>query len=300
MVKVRAASLVLLLAAAALVVAACGGMTTKLAYSNAPLAYRNLPPLLTWMVDDYVDIHGTQKDWVRDRIERILEWHRTHELPEYRRFLERVLAETREPFTVAEVRGAYSDLRGHYQRAVEQALPDVADFLLQLDAEQVAQMEKKLGQDNRKMVRDSVKGTPDERRERRVKRFLEHLDSWLGHVTPAQREMVEGYYRDIPDLVEERLADRKVRQSETLTLIRARGNREQTVAGLKRLLIDTQSWRRPEYTRKLVDRDERFFEMFAALSATFSPEQREHLQRRIRGFMKDISSLTAGKPVGTS
>src|SRR5690349_1760076 len=97
MVTRRVASIVLLFAAA-LVLAACGGLTTKLAYSNAPLAYKNLPPLLAWMVDDYVDVHGNQKEWVRDRIERVMEWHRAHELPEYRRFLERVLVETREPF----------------------------------------------------------------------------------------------------------------------------------------------------------------------------------------------------------
>ena len=297
MVMRRALSIVLL-AAAALVVAACGSLTTQLAYSNAPLAYRNLPPLLTWMVDDYFDVHGNQKEWVRDRIERMLEWHRANELPEYRRFLERVLVETREPFTVEEIGAAYGDLRRHYHRAVEQALPDMAEFIGQLDSEQVAQMEKKLVQDNRKLVRDLGKGSPDERRERRVKRFIEHVDNWLGDVTPAQKAMVETYYRDIPELLEERMDDRKVRQAETAALIRSRTSREQTMAGLRRLLIDTHTWRRPDYTQKLKDRDERFFRMFAALSATFTPEQRAHLQKRIRGFMNDINRLTA-KPDGT-
>jgi hypothetical protein len=40
-------------------------------------------------------------------------------------------------------------------------------------------------------------------------------------------------------------------------------------------------------------RDERLFEMIAALSATLSPEQRAHFQKRMRGFMRDITELTA-------
>ncbi|HYC35983.1 MAG TPA: DUF6279 family lipoprotein [Usitatibacter sp.] len=288
---------VVLFLAAALLLGACATMT-RLAYSNAALAYRNLPPMLTWMVDEYVELSGGQKDWVRDRVDRLMEWHRTRELPEYRRFLERVLAETNEPFTVAEIDAAYRDLRRHYRLLVEQALPDIADFMMQLDSVQVAQMEKKFATDNRKFVRESVKGTPDERRERRVKRFVQHLEGWLGDVTREQRELVERFYADIPDLVEERLADRKVRHLETLEMIRARGKREETIARLRRMLLQPDTWRRPEYLRKLEDRDQRFFQMFAALSATFTPAQRAHLQRRIRGYMQDITTLTAAKAGG--
>jgi hypothetical protein len=271
---------------------ACG-VLTKMAYSNVAFAYNQFPPMLTWMIDGYVDMSGEQKDWMRDRVARIMEWHRSHELPEYRRFLERVLVETSEPYTVAEVAQAYRELRMHYRATVEQVLPDAADFLLRLDASQAQQMEDKFNDDNKKFVKESLKGTPDARRARRVKQFVGHLDGWLGSVSDAQREIVEGYYANIPDLIEERLADRKVRHSETLALIRAKPSREQMVAGLRKLMVDADSWRRPEYLKKLADRDQRFFELLSKVSATLSPEQRAHLQGRIRGYMRDIGSLSA-------
>ena len=114
---------------AGLLLTACGTLT-KLAYSNVAFAYNQFPPMLTWMLDGYVDMSGEQKDWMRDRVARIMEWHRSHELPEYRHFLERVLVETSEPFTVAEVAQAYGDLRKHYRATLEQVLPHAADFLL--------------------------------------------------------------------------------------------------------------------------------------------------------------------------
>ena len=287
----RIANLVVLAAACAML-AACATMT-KLAYSNAALAYNNLAPMMAWMVDEYVDVSGSQKDWVRDRIARVMSWHRSHELPEYRRFLERVLAESREPFTVEEIADGYREIRLHYERTVEQVLPDVADFFLQLDSLQVAQMEKKFADDNRKFVRESLKGSPDERRERRVKRFVMHLESWLGSLEDAQEDLVASYYRDLPDYVEERLAERRFRQTETLALIRARPAREQMVAGLRRLFVNSDAWRRPEFAKKLHDRDQRFFEMFAKLSQTLTPRQRAHLQSRIKGYMRDINEIKA-------
>jgi hypothetical protein len=290
-VKTRAARNVLLLCAG-LLLAGCG-VLTKMAYSNVAFAYNQFPPMLTWMIDGYVDMSGEQKEWMRDRVARMMDWHRAHELPEYRAFLEHVLAETSEPFTVEEIAGAYRDLRKYYHVTIEHVLPDAADFLLRLDAAQVAQMEEKFADDNRKFVKESLKGTPDERRARRVKQFVGHLDGWLGSVTDEQRAIVARSYESIPDLVEERLADRKVRHAETLALIRAKPAREQMVAGLRRLLVEADSWRRPEFVKKLNERDQRFFELLSKVSATLSAEQRAHLQARIRSYMKDIGKLNA-------
>ena len=282
-----------LLLAASLLLTACAAVT-KLAYSNATLAYSNLAPMAAWMVDDYVDLDGQQKDWVRGRLMRVMQWHRAQELPQYRKFLEHVLEESDEPFTVAEIADAYGDLRQHYHRMVEHLLPDVADFFLQLDAEQLAHMEKKFADDNRKFVRESLKGTPEERAHRRADKFANHLDSWLGHVTDAQRELVEQRFRQIPDFVEERLGDRRYRQTEMLALVRSKPDKAAMIKGLHRMLVDTESWRRPEFQRQMRERDQRMFEMIAAISTTLTPDQRQHLQGRIRRYLKDISKLTNG------
>ena len=283
---------ILLIAAASVMLSACAALT-KMAYSNATMAYSNLAPMATWMVDDYVDLHGTQKDWVRERLTRTMQWHRSTELPNYRRFLERVLQESTEPFTVQEIDEAYGDLRTSYHRMVEHMLPDVADFFMQLDVDQVAQMEAKFADDNKKFVRESVKGTPLERRERRIKKLVDHLEGWLGSVSDEQKRLIDERYLALPDYVEERLADRRYRQGEILNLIRTRPGKDAVVAGLRRLLIDTESWRRPDFKQRMRERDMRMFEMFAALSGTLSPDQRAHLQGRIKRYVRDINTLTA-------
>jgi uncharacterized protein DUF6279 len=284
----------LALAAAALAVSACATATlTRLAYNNATIAYGNLGPMLAWMVDDYVDLSGTQEDWVRGRIAATIEWHRTQELPRYRGFLESVLAKSAAPFATEDLASHQQELRAHYRRVLDRVVPDTAQFFSNLDAEQVAQMERKFASDNRKFARESVSGTPEERLDRRKVRFVNHLEAWVGPLSEEQRNILAQGYARLPDFASEMLGERRYRQGEILGLARARPPREEMERQLRRLLVETETWRRPEYLERLRERDRHMFQMLAALSATLSAEQRTTLQNRIRGFLRDITTLTA-------
>ena len=281
----------LLLAAAALAVAACG-MGTRLAYHNVGMVYSNAAPMLTWMVDDYVDMTGAQKDWVKERLSRTLAWHRTTELPAYRRLLEGVAEKAEEPFNPDDVAGVMREMRAAYDRTATQLLPHIADFVMQLDPEQLASLEKKFAEDNRKVAKEA-RGNAEERAARRAERSLTHFEEFTGRLSPTQRRLVAEHQRAYPDITEHRLAERRVRQAETLALLRAKPDRERLIAGLRRIIIDVDSWRRPEFREVLRQREKHTVAMIVALSETLTPEQREHLQRRLRGYAAEFRSLSA-------
>jgi hypothetical protein len=90
-----------------------------------------------------------------------------------------------------------------------------------------------------------------------------------------------------------RLSDRQHRQVETLRMVRNHVSRDEMIAGLHRLLVDTPSWRNPDYRRTLAARDEDLFAMIAELSTSLSAEQRAHLQTRVRGFIRDMQTISA-------
>lgn len=281
----------LLLSAAALFLTACS--LTKLAYSNVGLAYSNATPMLAWMAGDYVDMSGDQKDWVRERLTRAFAWHRTRELPEYRRFLERVLAQADDGISVDEARVAHREMRFSYYRLVERVIPDLAQFLSQLDAEQATQLERKFAKDNKKFAAESTRGSPEERRARRLEKYFDHIEEFTGALADAQRTIIADGVGGLGEITDDLLADRRYRQSEILALVRSGADRDKIAVELKRLLVDSESWRRPEYQRKLRERDQKLFEMVSALSASLTAEQRAFFQRRVRGFMRDITELTA-------
>jgi hypothetical protein len=293
-VTIRRFAQALTLAAAALLLAACAsGTLTRIAYANAAIAYANLGPMVEWMADDYVDLSDAQEDWVRGRVARLMQWHRTEELPRYREFLESTLVHVDRPFTAQDVAEHDRMLRARYFRLVERVVPDVAEFLAGIGPEQVAQLERKFADDNARFVRESLKGKPEERRMRRMRRFVDHLEAWIGGTTPQQRELIAAHYRKLPDFSEEMLGERRFRQAEILALVKAHPPAQEMGAGLRRLFVESAAWRRPDYAEKLRLRDQQGFEMLASLSATLSPQQRAALQKRIRGFLRDIDTLTA-------
>jgi hypothetical protein len=277
--------------AALLALVACS--STRMMYSNVTMAYSNATPMLSWFVGDYVEMTDGQKDWVRERIAATMSWHRARELPEYRRLLESVAASAEGGFTVDEVRVTYRELNRNYMRLLEKVIPDIADFLLQLDSSQVERLERKFASDNAKFAKENVAPPPAERRERGARKLVEHLEQWLGPLDGAQRELVATRLAAMPENPDDRLATRRYRQSETMALLRAKADRERLIAGLRRLLIDADSWRGAESIRRQHARETQLFETLAALSATLTPAQREHLQQRLRGYVRTLTELSA-------
>jgi hypothetical protein len=275
---------VLVLLAAALALAAC---------SVSRLAYLNAPPLALWYIGGYVSMSDTQKTLVRDRLTRAIAWHRQAELPQYQHSIEALISMMDAKVSPEDARATYARARDFYHRSVEHLLPDVADFVLTLDDAQIAQIEKKLGDDNKKLVKESLDGSADDRRTKRAKKFIQQFEDWTGPLSGAQRGLVADGTRNLADNTDERIADRRYREAEIVKLIRSHATRDQMVAKLRTLLIDTESWRRPEYTAKLRERDDRLIEVVSELSATLTPEQRASVQRRMRGYVKEISSIVA-------
>lgn len=275
------------LALVAITIAACS--LTKVAYNNAGF-------MLTYMVDDYFDLNGPQEDWVRERLGRAIAWHRQQELPEYERFLRETIARTEKPvFAAADARFVSEGLRAYYKRMVEHLLPDAADLMLQLDAEQVAAFEKKFSDESRKLTRETVAPDERERVEKRTKKMIEQIETYTGRLDGAQRDLVAGRVHFMTDIAAQRVADRKIRQQRLVELVRAKTPKPQMMSGLRTLLVDTDAWRDPAYAALLKKREGEVIELVVQLAATLTPEQKNNVRKKLRSYLTDVNSLMAMK-----
>ncbi|APV50392.1 hypothetical protein BWI17_12215 [Betaproteobacteria bacterium GR16-43] len=274
----------MVLGSAVLLLAAC---------SVGRLAYNNASPVVTYMVDDYFDLSGDQEDWVRTRFSRLQAWHRETELPTYERDLLEAVRRTERPLTLEDARWVNKTLRSYYDRAVEQALPDMAELLLQLDTEQARHFERRFAKESLKIEKETARGTAEERAERRAEKMIDQIETYTGRLSREQRALVAQDVRTMVDVAYMRLADRIVRQELIVALVQAKPPKAELVAGLRRVLMQTESWRKPEYTQALARRDEQVADMMVALSHTWTPEQRASVQRKLRAYLNDVSSLIA-------
>ena len=266
-----------------LALGACS-QATRIAYSNAT-------SLAVWYIDDWFDLREEQRDWLKARLNRFFAWHRASELPAYEKLLLDAAGQAGTRLTEEGVRRIYGDVRSLTTRAVEQALPDMAEFLLKMQPEQVAYLEKKYSEENAKALKQAGRKSAAERQDIRAKRFVERIEDWTGKLSPTQRELVRTRLAVLPDITDEWLADRRQRQADTIAIMRNRPSRDEAIKSLRRLMLESDAWRKPEYAAKVKARDDQTIAMIVALDATLTAEQRLKLRKKIAGYAADVAYL---------
>jgi hypothetical protein len=188
----------------------------------------------------------------------------------------------------ADAERAYRRARASYERTILKALPEMADFLTTLSPAQAAALEGKLAKAHAKIEKDVAKPT---RNADRAKRLQEQFADFVGTLTAAQKAEIQAAVDRWPAIDQAWLADRKFRQAETVKLVKSRPSRDEAVAGIKRLLLEQNSWRSPGYVMLLEQRERLSFELYARLLVGLSTEQQATLKKRLKGYEGDIIAL---------
>ena len=166
---------------AAVTVAGCSMM--KLGYGHASgFAFR-------W-IDRYVELNDAQSLRVRTALDEWFAWHRRTQLPDYAELLVRAQAELVADATPEAMCAWSKEIRGRIDRAVERAVPVVAEVALTLSPAQIAAIEKRNAETNDEFRDDFLQRDPARRRRAAVQREIERAESFYGSLDAAQREFV--------------------------------------------------------------------------------------------------------------
>ncbi len=256
------------------------------ACSMTRLAYEHADTYLRVQANKYFDFEGDAELEMRRRAAAFLGWHRANALPEYAKFAEEASRRMLRGVKRADLEWAYDSFRAHIRGALGAAASEMAPLLDRLSAEQLAHLEQRLAEENRKFAREQLHGTVEERSERRFKRNLKRLEEWFGPLSDEQVERVRRYARtpfsgDLHD------RDRKRRQAQFVEILRARK------AG-QRLVQWAQDWeggRDPAFAKAARTTRDAYFELLLELERTLSPEQRRKAAHRMSEYADTFASL---------
>lgn len=161
------------------------------ACSKAGLAYRNLDWVISWRVDQYLDLDSQQKTWFKPKLQEHLTWHCSTELPRYVDWLQRTeqLVQAPEP-DARQMEAQMIEAEQAFNAIVQQTNPTTVALLADLRPEQVgrlyARMEKDNREDRQKFLEPPLETQISERAERLEKR----LKPWFGSLNETQRARV--------------------------------------------------------------------------------------------------------------
>ena len=273
----------------ALLLAAC---------SSLRLAYNNGDTLLYWWLDAYVDFDSEQKAEVKQDIDNLFRWHRKTQLQDYAQVLQHAQQQLKGNPTQADLLADYQDVRRRTQALLVKAAPDIAELALSLKPEQLEQMEKKFTKNNAKFRRENMRGDAEEQNKFRYKKSMEQFELWFGGFSREQEAVIRRA-SDARPLDNALWLDERIRRQRNILslarrIMQEKPSKEVAVGWITDLI--RQSFER-------MDQGERkaFFDAYTNSTVELvhtviriaTPEQKEHAQKRMAGWIKDFNVLAA-------
>jgi hypothetical protein len=271
--------IVVVFALAALV---CGCSTLRFAYENADAYMR-------WKAGNYLDVQGDDAEELDDRIDEFHAWHRKNELPKYAKLAHEASQRFADGLSRPDLIWGYDSVRAQARESLRKAAELAAPLLDRLTPQQMAQIERRIAEENRQFYRNNLRGSERDRRRKRAKYAVDRLEDWVGKLSQAQIDRVREYAERAPMLEALRDQDRKRVQREVMAIIRAR-------EAQKRLPERIASWERgrdPAFIAALQTWREQYFAMVVDVDRTLTPEQRTRAMSHLRRYAEDFEALAA-------
>jgi hypothetical protein len=279
----RALARVLILAVCAAVLGAC---------SLVRLGYTQLDTLAVWTADDYFELEPEQRQQFARRFDRLHQWHRYEQLPDYAAFLSELQGRLQRGPTREDFLWLSEGVMARYRTLVRRGAEDAAAVLMSVTPTQLETLKQRWEQDNRRFVREyRLDRGVEEQQRAHARRVASRVRDWVGHLDDAQERQILAWARTGPPIHGLRHQDRLRRQREFLALMEERSDPGKFAARLEHWLANWEAGRDPEYARQFREWLERQADLYAAVYGMLLPQQRGAVADRLDGYISDFSRL---------
>ncbi|MGQ0750321.1 MAG: DUF6279 family lipoprotein [Betaproteobacteria bacterium] len=257
------------------------------------VGYGHLDTYAAWKANEYFDLEAQQKDEFLRRFNRLHEWHRYEQLPEYAAFLAQARKRLERPLQPEDVEWFIDGIRARYNRIVARSADDAAALLLTITPAQLDTLQQQWEKDNRRFVREyRLAGSIEDIKRARARRTLALARDWIGGLTHEQERRIIAMSDALPLTEKLRHEERVRRQREFFQLMKRRGtDRHPFAATLRQWLIDWDRHRAPEYERRYAEWFAQRVQMAIEIERMLEPHQRAMLIGRIEDHIEDFTRL---------
>lgn len=188
--------------------------------SAVRLGYNQLPDLAYWWLDSYIDTTDAQTPRLRREIEALHQWHRTGELPEYVRLLQKMQRLAPGPVTPEQTCALFDELRERFDVLSARVEAPAVWLAQSMTPAQIQHLALKFGKTNAEWQDKWQRGTASERLQRRLKQTVERYEMVYGPLDPAQIQLLRAGLTRAGDPASVWWAERQRRQQDILQTLR--------------------------------------------------------------------------------
>lgn len=256
------------------------------------VGYNQLDTLALWTADEYFDLDPDQKQEFLKRFDRLHEWHRYEQLPDYAAFLSETKARLQRGPTREDALWVTEGVRERYRILVRRGAEDAAALLMSVTPEQLETLRRRWEKDNRRFVREyRLDRSVEDQQRAHARRVVRRVRDWVGHLDDAQERKILEWAHALPLVHGPRQQDRLRRQREFFELMGERGDPQKFAVRLRQWLADWEGGRDPEYGRLFEEWLRQQAGLYVAIYRMLLPQQRAAVVNRLEGYIDDLTRL---------
>lgn len=188
--------------------------------SSLRLGYSHGPTLAYWWLDDYIDFSPQQAPRVRAALEQWFAWHRSQRLAQDLALLERARREVQSDVTPAQICAGWSQVLQWADSAYARLAPAVAEIAATLTDEQLAHLETRFAEKNRKWTREHLQADRQVRLDAQLDRVVDNAEKLYGRLERSQKLWLASQLALSVHDARQALAQRQAQQQDTLQRLR--------------------------------------------------------------------------------
>ncbi len=263
--------------------------------SAIKLGYQQMPTLSFWWLDSAISFNDPQTERAKEALAQVYRWHRQQELATYLPLLQRATELSQGDLQARQACGVWDEAQTRLDRTVRVAIAQAAPVVQMLGPRQLSHLARHLERKNEDWDKEWLQGSAQDRLERRLDKTLERYRSFYGDLSPQQVALVKTQIGQSVWSPEWGRQERLRREEDLLSTLRKLTQNPATPAQIEADLYGVwQRWFMPpdDAGRALIKQMTRqACENQAQLHNTTSPEQRQRVARRLRGYEQDIRDL---------
>lgn len=257
------------------------------------VGYNHFDTFAVWNAERYFDLDPNQRQEFAKRFERLHEWHRYEQLPDYVAFLDEIRGRVQKGVTREDVQWVTEGGKARYRAIIRRMSGDAAAILMTVTPEQLEVLQRRWDRDNRRFIGEyRLKEGLEEQRQARVERVLDRITHWTGSLSAEQENRAAAMAKDLPLIHALRHEDRLRRQREFLQLMARRKESRNFAAELRAWLTDWEKGRDPEYDRMFREWERKQADLYITVDRMLTQEQRQHVLDRLQRYSDDFTRLS--------
>lgn len=252
--------------------------------------YNRLDSLITWYVDDYVDLTAAQKKQLQYELQPALNWHRQEELQKNIVLLETIRSDVEQQVEVETVSKWTEELLQSFRR-IQLNLVDVAlEFGNTLTDEQMREFITSVHEKHTERKEEYLSRTDEEYIEDSYERLEDRLSGYLGNLNDKQKLALQQAVNNLQRLDQIWLSDRNNWLNRVTPLLKREPGWQ---AEIRSLFNQREAYRSDEYRRVFAHNLDIVNQAITRVLNLRNVKQQQILMTELDEFRAELQTLMA-------